>query len=482
MQYDMLGREPFVTLLDNIITQKISANEGFSFAIDGKWGCGKSWILKELEKKLEEKKYFVIHYNCWENEYYEEPLVAILSVVIDKLNQIEKEIKSKKKKQTIKIAVNFLAETASIVAKNKIGFDLNDLNKAAKKAIDAGKKKVFQTDFDKNQPLKKALEVVGQSLQNLKKDFGGVVFIVDELDRCLPKYAITVMQRLHHICYDNNSDTYIFVQLAAINKSELLGSIAKTFGREFNLTQKFTAPDGRPGTIICDNFDEIQIQFGNYYFKKFFQMVIPVSNGEKTDNPLSLLDGFENNFDPADTNGKEYVEKFFTDVMSFFPMRTKLELIHLVKTAHEITLMDDSLDKRLKYNALCVELIDCFCKSVLKKTSPVIKLQRSTKQANYHYLFLQIPNMSNIEGIVNYSELEKAFVKWSTSTCYEIQYGFGERNRTSVYEFDLLRPEAYIKAFYNHGQSLELQIKGQGPIESEQKFIKAFRKTLDTLV
>ena len=118
MQQDLLGREPFVTLLDNIITQKVSAHEGFSFAIDGKWGCGKSWILKELEKKLEEKKYFVIHYNCWENEYYDEPLVAILSVIIDKLNQTEKETKSKKRKQTIKIAVNFLAETASIVAKN----------------------------------------------------------------------------------------------------------------------------------------------------------------------------------------------------------------------------------------------------------------------------------------------------------------------------------------------------------------------------
>ena len=83
MQQDMLGRGPFVSLLENIIVQKTKAHEGFSFAIDGKWGCGKSWILKELEQKLELKNYLVIHYNCWENEYYEEPLVAILSVIID---------------------------------------------------------------------------------------------------------------------------------------------------------------------------------------------------------------------------------------------------------------------------------------------------------------------------------------------------------------------------------------------------------------
>lgn len=481
MQYDMLGRESFVSLLDNIITQKNSAHEGFSFAIDGKWGCGKSWIIKELEKKLE-PRYFVVHYNCWENEYYEEPLIAILSVIIEKLNQIENRTKSKKKLQTIKIAVDFLTETASIVAKNKIGIDFNELKKAGKKAVEADKKKVFPTDFDKNQPLKKALEVVRDNLLKLKLEFGGIVFIVDELDRCLPEYAIKVMQRLHHICYDNVSDTYVFVQLAAINKSELLGSIAKTFGREFNLTQKFTVSENRPGKIVCDNFDETQIQFGNYYFKKFFQMVIPVSNGDKIDNPLSLLDGFENNFDSTDMAGKHYVENFFTDVLSFFPMRTKLELVHLVKTAHEITAMDNSLDKNLTYNTLCIELIDCFCKSVLKKMPPVIKLQRNTDRANRPCLFLQIPNMSNIEGIVNSSELEKAFAKWSSSICSESQYVNEVGNRYFVYEYDLLRPESYIKAFYKRGQSIELKNNGRGPIDSEVKFIEAFRKTLDILV
>ena len=284
-----------------------------------------------------------------------------------------------------------------------------------------------------------------------------------------------------HICYDNISDTYVFVQLAAINKSELLGSIAKTFGREFNLTQKFTVPDNHPGTIVCDNFNETQIQFGNYYFKKFFQMMIPVSNGEQTDNPLSLLDGFENNFDSTDVTGKEYVEKFFSEVLSFFPMRTKLELVHLVKTAHEITAMDNSLDKNLKYNTLCIELIDCFCKSVLKKTLPIIKLQKATNQTYHNYLFLQIPNMSNIEGIANPSELEKAFAKWSSSTCSETRY-VKDGKVYPVYEYNLLRPESYIKAFYNQQKSLEIKNNGQGPIESEVKFVEAFRKTIDILV
>lgn len=480
MQQDLLGREPFVTLLDNIITQKISAHEGFSFAIDGKWGCGKSWIIKELEKKLE-PRYFVVHYNCWENEYYEEPLIAILSIIIDKLNQLQEVLPDGNKKSAIKNALTSLTKAISIIIKNKTGLDIDAIVELVKDALANNNELDISKDFDKNQPLKKALEVVHDNLLKLKLEFGGVIFIVDELDRCLPEYAIKVMQRLHHICYDNVSDTYVFVQLAAINKSELLGSIAKTFGREFNLTQKYTPSDGiNPGHIFFDNFDETQIQFGNYYFKKFFQMVIPVSNGEKIDNPLSLLEGFENNFDPADTNGKEYVEKFFSNVLSFFPMRTKLELVHIVKTTHEITALNESLDKHLKYNTLCIELIDCLCKSVLKKDFPII-LHKREEEEGRDYLFLRILDLEDIEGISDITEFTEVFENWSQSECgslpYKTEYG------TSTYHpFTLQYPNSYIKAFYESSQGLICKRIEAGPIPSEVAFIKAFRKTLDTLV
>lgn len=487
MQQDMLGREPFVSLLENIIIQKTNAHEGFSFAIDGKWGCGKSWILKELEQKLELKNYLVIHYNCWENEYYEEPLVAILSVIIDKLNQLQENIPDKNKKDRIQIALKFFAEVISTILTNKFGVGFNEFLESGKKAIAADNVPAISKDFDRNQSLNETLDMVRKSLFQLTNVlsesndvFENVVIAVDELDRCLPEYAIKVMQRLHHICFDTTSDKYMFIQLAAINKSELLGSIAKTFGREFNLKQKYTAADTKPGSIVYENFDECQIQFGNYYFKKFFQLIIPVSNGEKIERPLSLLDGFENNFDSTDVTGKEYVEKFFTDVLAFFPMRTKLELVHLVKTAHEITSMDESLDKNLKYNTLCIELIDCLCKAVLKKELPIIRLQ--TNDNSSKKIYLQIPNFSNVEGISNSIDFSQSFAKWSSSDCIERVYGYGPRNQTKAYVFDLLTPESYIKYFYKKPQSLDLSVNGNGPIPSEVAFIEAFRKTLETLV
>ena len=269
----------------------------------------------------------------------------------------------------------------------------------------------------------------------------------------------------------------MFIQLAAINKSELLGSIAKTFGREFNLKQKYTAADTKPGSIVYENFDECQIQFGNYYFKKFFQLIIPVSNGEKIERPLSLLDGFENNFDSTDVTGKEYVERFFNEVLSFLPMRTKLELIHLIKTAHEITALNDSLDKHLRFNTLCIELVDGLCKSVLKKNYPTALHQEV--EDDRHELYLQIANLTNVEGISNTSEFEKSFENWSRSSCGNLKRRIGERY-TTLHPIVLDYPQSYIKIFYEHDESVV--INGAGPIPSEVAFIEAFRKTLETLV
>ena len=69
---DTLNRPPFVKQVINLI-ETISDNRGnTTFAIDGKWGCGKSFVLDMLEKNLKDvqdpttadNKYFIIKYNC----------------------------------------------------------------------------------------------------------------------------------------------------------------------------------------------------------------------------------------------------------------------------------------------------------------------------------------------------------------------------------------------------------------------------------
>ncbi|UKI55837.1 MAG: KAP family NTPase [Treponema succinifaciens] len=88
---DYLSRQPFIKLLKNIIENQSKNNNGYSIAIDGDWGSGKTWILDALESQLSSDEYLIFHYNAWENDFYEEPLVALLSVMIEKLNEVAKQ-------------------------------------------------------------------------------------------------------------------------------------------------------------------------------------------------------------------------------------------------------------------------------------------------------------------------------------------------------------------------------------------------------
>ena len=48
-------------------------------------------------------------------------------------------------------------------------------------------------------PLENALKQIKDVITKISEELNIVLF-VDELDRCLPEYAIKVLERLHHIC------------------------------------------------------------------------------------------------------------------------------------------------------------------------------------------------------------------------------------------------------------------------------------------
>ena len=84
---DILNRDKFVDdllrMMENISDNKAST----CFALNGVWGSGKSFVLDMFEEKLGQiqseetftEKYFIIRYNSWQYDYYEEPLVATIA-------------------------------------------------------------------------------------------------------------------------------------------------------------------------------------------------------------------------------------------------------------------------------------------------------------------------------------------------------------------------------------------------------------------
>ena len=88
---DVLGRDSFVNNVKRVVDIISDSKKGCCFSINGKWGSGKSFVLELLEKELKiwqseetcDNKYLVFHYDCWKYDYYDEPIISIVSSMLE---------------------------------------------------------------------------------------------------------------------------------------------------------------------------------------------------------------------------------------------------------------------------------------------------------------------------------------------------------------------------------------------------------------
>ena len=420
IEQDKLNRIAFVDTLEKIIEKKFSEQDGFSFAIDGKWGCGKTFIVNMLEERLK-NKYLVIKYNCWKYDYHDEPVVAIMSVIADTLNKIaaEEAPPTFVNQDTFKNIAKFLIGTGAKLFEAATNIDLKGILEQGKEIINNEYKDKISRDFDSKDSLTKAIEIIHMALCLAHSD-KKVLFIVDELDRCLPEYAIKVLERLHHI----NEGTQ-FITMLSINKNGLAGSIAKVFGK-----------------------NESNTNFAEYYLQKFTNIIISIPKGKTAKTILDKFKLSKNNFD-IDSNNLfiNNFEKFFSNVIGTLPIRT-IETID--KQINALNALIRHQNEQPTKIAFCVATLKIFEKIIAKSQ---IKTTR-----NGNTFFLQIrPNNTEFESY-NGTAFNHALSQWSGSTCNHFNDFMGNfrgfRNSSTNFQ-------DYVKFFFNQ---TEVQIDLAPPL------------------
>lgn len=378
-QVDFLSRQPYLDLLKSIVSNQKDNPTGYSFAIDGEWGSGKSWILQELEKQLlEEKdnKYLIFHYNAWENDFYEEPLVAILSVMIEKLNQVtsQKSIYEATIDELLRQASADLLTLVSGIVKEVTKIDAEKIIRRKKGFFRRIKENTKLTAKDINTliPLQHTLQEVHNNLKRLSEKFH-IILVVDELDRCLPEYAIKVLERLHHVCNEMP-----VVQILAINKKIFSESISFVFGK--------TVSDK-------ENINAWQEAFTDNYLQKFVDAVIHLPNG-KPDSRLEILNGLEKEFRPyirSDNIGRDcikiddnFLASFISSLMNGVERRLQEKIFKQVALCHELTIKSGiKIEKEeITYAFLIYEILSCISKYVFHSNKQFM-LRKSTKRQSY---------------------------------------------------------------------------------------------------
>lgn len=232
---DQIGRNTDIHAFVDILN---SLEDSCSIALDGAWGSGKTFFVKQAKMILEScspieskseyseevktvwKNYhsgrepefqaqLCVYYDAWENDNDGDP---ILSLVYSILQQVDEETPFPKDNKIFE-KVAALADcitgksTTAVLESMKSDSVLDDLRKS---------KSVHST--------------IVEFLDHLLDERANrLIVIIDELDRCKPDYAVRVLEKIKHY-FDNERITFVF----AVNVQELQHTISSYYGSHFD--------------------------------------------------------------------------------------------------------------------------------------------------------------------------------------------------------------------------------------------------------
>lgn len=258
-----LGREPYARILTDIVN---TYAEGFVLAINNEWGTGKTTFVKMWQQQLENEEFKTIYFNAWENDFDTNPLVAIMSELKTLTREENKEAFNSILKKGAVLVKNVVPALAKSLLKSYVGeIAVEAIENATKASAE-----ILEEEINEYAAKKQTIVEFRKELEKFVKNSDKekpLVFIVDELDRCRPNYAVEVLEQIKHLF---SVPGIVFV--LSIDKKHLGSSIRGFYGsdlidsdeylRRF-IDLEYSIP--RPST---KNF--VNYLFEYYSFKDFF--------------------------------------------------------------------------------------------------------------------------------------------------------------------------------------------------------------------
>ena len=211
---DLLARQDIAMRLTNLVATQ---EPPLSISLHGQWGTGKTFLLRRWQKTLELDSYQAIYFNAWEDDFCDDPLLAVIGHLADHFEGNKfKELA----RRVAEIALPLIKENLLGVLKAATGLPikLDQQEQGNKTPLDAYLEQRATKDQLKNQLAQLSGEVARQTDHPL-------VFIVDELDRCRPTFAIELLERVKHI-FDVPHIVFVF----GLNRDELTKSLSSVYG------------------------------------------------------------------------------------------------------------------------------------------------------------------------------------------------------------------------------------------------------------
>jgi hypothetical protein len=216
---DIFGRHEFASGLTNLLA---SVSDPMVIAIDGQWGSGKTTFMKMWRGELRRQGFPVIYFDAFENDYVDDAFAALAGEIIGLVEAHKKSSEPKAKEFKTKAvgALKVLGRSALKVAVKTASMGALDATALSDDMADAISSEAEElTDKHIGELLTRHAEAQGtlQGFRDALRDLPGIltptlepaegeeptkakplVFMIDELDRCKPVFALALLERIKH--------------------------------------------------------------------------------------------------------------------------------------------------------------------------------------------------------------------------------------------------------------------------------------------
>jgi len=256
-QFDKLEREPHAKMLTQFIS---SIEEPLTMSVEAGWGHGKTTFFRMWAQHLKNENFSCISFNAWEGDYSDDPFIPFVSEIRKAMTEVKgvsgevsgklADISELLRRTAVQVAKRTLPVAAKVLTAGLLDTDAI-IEQAAGDAI----AKAIEHKFDAYDADRKSLDNFKAALTSAVKVLkeqgrkSPLIFMIDELDRCRPTYALALLERIKHIF---NVEGIVFV--LAIDREQLLESIRTVYGSQTDagrylrrfVDYRYSLPDPKP--------------------------------------------------------------------------------------------------------------------------------------------------------------------------------------------------------------------------------------------
>lgn len=236
IQEDALDRNADLNSFCQLLSHSNSMN---SIALDGRWGSGKTFFVKQcallinaknslsnIDKDIAESilkvakqsnsfegltdnNLLAVYFDAWENDSNEDPVLALIYRIVQQLDL-----------KTNGFDLNHLAHVLGTIGDAITGRPITAV-------FECLNERNILDEIRKHEDLETTIKAFFEEILFEKAE--QLIVFVDELDRCRPSYAVRLLERIEHY-FINDRITFVF----SVNLEQLQHTIKNFYGNDFD--------------------------------------------------------------------------------------------------------------------------------------------------------------------------------------------------------------------------------------------------------